>query len=217
MPEPLPFEYRARQRNIPWEQPDEARKVLEQRDRELEDYLATLGPGGAVSYAFFHYGVKWTTGVGWESRTDAGTPGTLYETESADIDFFAKTVGGSSPNKFVEVAVPVSAVWQAGVEFQVFLDAAATSDHKVRMTITTDQSGFYSWDNGASQEPTILTGFSDVRGSIHFMHPMEAGSSISLINPVLDGGISGAEAIDHVNATVHIAYYCPATETIPSA
>jgi hypothetical protein len=38
----LCFEYRTRQKDIPWEDPDAARRILEQRDRELEDFLTEL-------------------------------------------------------------------------------------------------------------------------------------------------------------------------------
>lgn len=49
MPEPLPFEYRPKWRDIPVETPADFRRVMEQRDRELEDFLATLGTGTGVA------------------------------------------------------------------------------------------------------------------------------------------------------------------------
>lgn len=44
MPDPLPFEYRSKWRSIPLDDPDALRRYMDQRDRELEDFLGKQFP-----------------------------------------------------------------------------------------------------------------------------------------------------------------------------
>lgn len=89
---PLPFEYRTRQRSIPWEDFTRARMVLEQRDRELEDFLGRHLPaaeGGAHKYA--HMTMRWTQNYSgsysWTaSLNTSGASGVLIPTQNDDIE-----------------------------------------------------------------------------------------------------------------------------------
>lgn len=92
VPPSLPFEYRARQKDIPWEDPVAARRICEQRDRELEDFLAAHFPieaGGAQKYA--HMTMRWTQNYSgsysWTaSLNTSGASGVLIPTENNDIE-----------------------------------------------------------------------------------------------------------------------------------
>jgi hypothetical protein len=97
VPRDLCFEYRARQKDIPWEDPVAARRILEQRDRELEDFLTELcnrSGGSSEAGARFQVNagdndftgslqaINWDPGpVAWSLDYD-----TFFEVESGNKD-----------------------------------------------------------------------------------------------------------------------------------
>ena len=102
VPPSLPFEYRARQKDIPWEDPVAARRICEQRDRELEDFLAAHFPiaaGGAQNYAHMtrYWSQNYTGGnYVWSDigLNTSGASGVAIPTVNNDI-----TVGGIEINE----------------------------------------------------------------------------------------------------------------------
>jgi hypothetical protein len=149
VPEPLPFEYRTRQKNIPWERPDEARRVNEQRDRELEDFLATLGTGSTTPGTTFYSGILAAGSVdpagfdvivpfdavidsyGGVFTYSAGTPNVLRVTQDCRIRYNYDIIVGdnaASPGPGGGEPISVTAILKDSGGSTILLSSASVPD-----------------------------------------------------------------------------------------
>lgn len=133
MPETLPFEYRTRQRDIPWEDPKLARRISEQRDRELEDFLANMPTtGGAQKYA--HMTRRWTqnyisSAYAWtDVLITSGADGVAIPTENTSIE-----VGGIEINE--------AGLYLVTYNWIVTTRVASTTWSRFDMSFTVDPTG----------------------------------------------------------------------------
>lgn len=210
MPNPLAFEYRARQRDIPWEDPDRARRISEQRDRELEDFLNRPAPvsTGSQRWAYIKVGID----------LDASLPGfvlgdgILDETyQGFDDEYVVNEIGGEQP--VVEIEVPEDGVYHVSSEFLIILDAPATEDYQIKAILANSQSDWLDPFGRTHQELLIKAPSTHVEGSMAGMFSMMAGDSFFLQFPLLDR--TGAENVASGVFTVAVAWY--ATTSPPVA
>lgn len=205
-PSPLPFEYRIDWKNVPVEDPDAFRRVMDQRDRELEDFLARHLPAaagdGSARAAYIKYGLDY----------DASLPGfvpgdgVLDETYTGvwPVEYTVHVIGGESP--IVEIEVPEDGVYHVSSEYLIILDAPATENYQVHTYLGNNQSAWLDPFGRTHQEDIIITGTTHVDGSMAGMFSMEAGDRFFLNAPTLTP--TGSEFLDSGVFTFAVAWYC---------
>lgn len=205
MPETLPFEYRTRQKDIPWENPELARRVLEQRDRELEDFLGKHLPAvagdGVQRAAYIKLGLDWSILGGWEMGD-----GILDETYTGTwpVEYEVDIIGGESP--VVEIIVPETAVYAVSTEWLMTLDGAATSDYQVELNLANNQSAFPDSFGRTHQNVPLITGRTFTEGSSAGYFSMDAGARFFFNAPTKYP--NGSEDLASGVATLSVAWYC---------
>lgn len=198
MPEPLPFEFPIRPRNVKNARDEEINQ------RALEDFLGKHLPAAAVSgsqrWAYIKYGLDF----------DASLPGfvpgdgVLDETyQGFDDEYIIHVIGGESP--VVEIEVPETGVYHVSSEYLVILDGSASVDYQVHQYLGNNQSAWLDPFGRTHQEDIIIAGTTHVDGSMAGMFSMEAGDVFFLNAPTIVP--TSTENISSGVYTLAVAWY----------